>query len=42
MAILGVVGMNPFRHHERSAADYVMVVVAFAVIIALVTWAFFG
>lgn len=34
--------MNPFRQHRRSPADYVMVAVAFAVIVALVLWAFLG
>jgi hypothetical protein len=34
--------MNPFRPHRRSAADYVLVIAAFAVVAALVFWAFFG
>lgn len=38
----GGMGMNPFRAHDRSAADYVILVAAFAVIIGLVLWAFFG
>jgi hypothetical protein len=35
-------GMNPFRPHRRSAADYIMVAAAFVVVVALVLWAFFG
>jgi hypothetical protein len=35
-------GFNPFRQHRRSTADYVLVVAAMAVIVALVLWAFFG
>ena len=34
--------MNPFRQTQRSPADYVMVVVAVLVCVALVTWALFG
>jgi hypothetical protein len=33
------VGFNPFRVQRRQTADYVIVVVAFAVIVALVVWA---
>jgi hypothetical protein len=33
------VGFNPFRVQRRSTADYVIVVAAFAVIVALVLWA---
>lgn len=36
------VGMNPFRQHRRSPADYVMVAAALLVLAALVAWAFFG
>lgn len=35
-------GMNPFRPHQRSLADYVMVVAALVVCTALVAWAFLG
>jgi len=35
-------GMNPFRPHRRSAADYVMVVAALLVLAALVLWAVYG
>jgi hypothetical protein len=35
-------GMNPYRPHRRTPADYVLVVAAVAVCIALVAWAFFG
>jgi hypothetical protein len=34
--------MNPFRPHQRSLADYVMVAAALAVCAALVAWAFLG
>jgi hypothetical protein len=36
------VGFNPFARHRRSAADYVMVVAAFAVIALLLAWALFA
>jgi hypothetical protein len=35
-------GMNPFRPHKRSPADFVMVGAALVVITALVMWAFLG
>ena len=35
-------GMNPFRPHQRSMADYVMVAAALIVCVLLVLWAFFG
>jgi hypothetical protein len=35
-------GMNPFRPHRRSPADYVMVAAALLVLAALVFWAFHG
>jgi hypothetical protein len=35
-------GMNPFRQHRRSPADYVMVAAALLILVALVAWAFFG
>jgi hypothetical protein len=35
-------GMNPFRQHRRSTADYLMVVGAVAVTALLVAWAFLG
>lgn len=40
--ILVDVGMNPFRQHHRSAADYVMVAAAVVACVVLVLWAFFG
>jgi hypothetical protein len=36
------VGLNPFREQHRSPADYVLVAVAFIVIVLLVAWAAFG
>jgi hypothetical protein len=41
-AILVDMGMNPFRSHRRSAADYVMVVAALLVCAGLVAWAALG
>lgn len=38
----GRVGLNPFRQHRRSTADYVLMAAALAVILAMVLWAFFG
>jgi hypothetical protein len=38
----GAMGMNPFRPHRSSPADYLMVAAAAVVVIALVTWAFLG
>lgn len=35
-------GFNPFRKHERRAADLVMVVGTVLVTGALVVWAFMG
>jgi hypothetical protein len=35
-------GMNPFRPHRRSPADYVMVAAAFVVLALLIAWAIFG
>jgi hypothetical protein len=35
-------GMNPFRQHRRTTADYVLVAAAFAVCILLLLWAFLG
>ena len=37
--IMEVMGFNPFRVHRRNTADYVIVAVALAVIVALVVWA---
>jgi len=34
--------MNPFRPQHRSPADYVMVVAALAICVALVAWAALG
>jgi hypothetical protein len=36
------VGFNPFRQQRRRSSDYVLVAIAFAVIAALVVWAFIG
>jgi hypothetical protein len=36
------VGLNPFRQTHRSPADYLMVVVAVLVCVALVAWAVLG
>jgi hypothetical protein len=33
------VGFNPFREHQRSALDIVMVVVALLATIAVIAWA---
>jgi hypothetical protein len=38
-ATLDDVGFNPFRPQRRQRADYVMVVAAAVVILALVLWA---
>jgi hypothetical protein len=35
-------GFNPFRQQRRRTGDYVLVVAAFVVIVALVLWAFLG
>jgi hypothetical protein len=35
-------GFNPFRPQRRSVADYVMVVAAILLCVALVLWAAFG
>jgi len=35
-------GLNPFRLHRRTPADYLMVVGAVVVSLALVLWAFLG
>lgn len=32
-------GLNPFRQQKRRASDYVFVVAAFAVVLALLLWA---
>jgi hypothetical protein len=32
------VGLNPYKKHKRSTADYVFVVAAFVVAIACVLW----
>jgi hypothetical protein len=36
------VGFNPFRAHVARRGDVVIVVLAFAVIVALLAWAVFG
>ena len=38
----GPMGMNPFRPHRRSPADFVMVGAALVVVIGLVVWAIRG
>jgi hypothetical protein len=35
-------GMDPYRQHRRSTADYVMVVAAVVVCVLLLVWAFLG
>jgi hypothetical protein len=35
-------GLNPFRQQRRSPADYLMVVGAVVVCVALVLWALLG
>jgi hypothetical protein len=35
-------GFNPFRDHERSTADIVVLVVAFVAIFAVLAWAIFS
>jgi len=35
-------GMDPFRRHRNSTADYVMVASAVVVCVALLLWAFLG
>ncbi len=35
-------GFNPFREHERSVLDIVLVAAAVAVTVGLVGWALFG
>jgi len=36
------VGLNPFRKHRNSSADYVLVAAALVVCLGLVVWALFG
>ena len=36
---MGEMGFNPFRVQRRQTADYVLVVAAAVVILALVVWA---
>jgi hypothetical protein len=36
------VGFNPFREHDRSAVDIVMVVFAVLAGLAVIAWAIFG
>jgi hypothetical protein len=36
------VGFNPFREHDRSAADIVMVVLALVATILVIGWAIFS
>jgi hypothetical protein len=36
------VGFNPFRAQTRRTSDYVLVVAAFVVVLALVAWALFA
>jgi hypothetical protein len=35
-------GLNPFRQHRRSAADYVLVAGAIVVVLLMVLWALLG
>jgi hypothetical protein len=32
-------GFNPFRQHQRSPVDYVLVAAAFAAVLVLLLWA---
>ncbi len=41
-AILGAVGMNPFRVRRRSPLDYVFVAASVVVCLALLAWALAG
>jgi hypothetical protein len=36
------VGFNPFREHERSAVDIVMVVLAVLATLGVIAWAVFS
>jgi hypothetical protein len=36
------VGFNPFREQKRRTSDYVLVGMAFVVVLALVAWALFA
>jgi hypothetical protein len=36
------VGFNPFREHDRSALDIVLVVITLLAIVAVISWAIFG
>jgi hypothetical protein len=36
------VGFNPFREHEKSAMDIVVVVFAALAILGVIAWAIFG
>lgn len=38
----GQMGMDPFRRHRNSTADYVMVGAAVVVCLGLLLWAFLG
>ena len=40
--ILAAMGLNPFRQHRRTPVDYLMVVGAVVVCLALVLWAMLG
>jgi hypothetical protein len=35
-------GFNPFRDHDRSAADIAAMVIAFIAILAVLAWAIFS
>jgi len=35
-------GFNPFRDHEKSAADIVAMVIALVAIVAVLAWAIFS
>jgi hypothetical protein len=36
------VGFNPFREHDKSAADIAAMVIALIAIVAVVAWAIFS
>jgi hypothetical protein len=36
------VGFNPFREHDKSTLDIVLVVIALLAIVAVISWAIFG
>jgi Tfp pilus assembly protein FimT len=36
------VGFNPFREHDKSTLDIMLVVIALLAIVAVISWAIFG